>query len=95
MAHKRVVISMPEALVEALNRATATSPQSRSEIVCAAVQGYLEESSRLFSEERQRVAEDAFFNRVSEMIESGLLNPEDFAPGVQEQPRPKGKLWIN
>jgi hypothetical protein len=95
MAHKRVTIYMPDALVEALNRATAISPQSRSEMICDAVERYLVERGRLSEQERMRAAEDSFFDRVAEMIESGLLKPEDFAPGMTPEPRPKGKLWIN
>ena len=93
MSAKRVVIYMPDALVDALNGATAGSPRSRSEIICTAVERYLAEGS-------QRAAEpvgpdEAFFDRVAEMMQSGLLQPGDFSDPASEEPRPKSKLWIN
>jgi Arc/MetJ-type ribon-helix-helix transcriptional regulator len=95
MATKRVIVSMPDRLIEALNRATAGSPKSRSEIVSEAVEKYLEERGRLAGQEGARVSEDAFFDRVAEMMESGLLKPEDFASRPDDPPDPKDKLWIN
>jgi len=95
MATKRVIVSMPDRLIEALNRATAGSPKSRSEIVSEAVEKYLEERGRLSGQEGGRVSEDAFFDRVAEMMESGLLKPEDFASRPDDPPDPKDKLWIN
>jgi len=95
MAAKRVIVSMPERLIEALNRATAGSPKSRSEIVCEAVERHLAERGRLDEQEPVKVSEDAFFNRVAEMMESGLLKPEDFTSRPDEPPDPKDKLWIN
>ena len=93
MSAKRVVIYMPDALVDALNGVTAGSPRSRSEIICTAVERYLAEGS-------QRAAEpvgpdEAFFDRVAEMMQSGLLQPGDFSDPASEEPRPKSKLWIN
>ena len=93
MSAKCVVIYMPDALVDALNGATAGSPRSRSEIICTAVERYLTEGS-------QRAAEpvgsdEAFFDRVAEMMQSGLLQPGDFSDPASEEPRPKSKLWIN
>ena len=95
MSAKRVVIYMPDALLEALNRATATSPQSRSEIICAAVQQYLAQANRSPIGEPVN-ADEAFFDRVAEMMQSGLLQPGDFSePASPEEPKPKSKLWIN
>jgi SAM-dependent MidA family methyltransferase len=91
---KRVVIYMPDALVDALNRATADSPQSRSEIISAAVQRYLAEGPRPASVELA-TPDEAFFDRVAEMMQSGLLQPGDFGDPASEEPRPKSKLWIN
>jgi Ribbon-helix-helix protein, copG family len=94
MSAKRIVIYMPDALLEALNRATAASPQSRSEIICAAVEQYLGESQgRALGEPLS--ADEAFFDRVAEMMQSGLLQPGDFSEPVSEEPKPKSKLWIN
>ena len=94
MSAKRIVIYMPDALVEALNRATAASPQSRSEIICAAVERYLSDGPR--SGLVQAVsADEEFFDRVAEMMQSGLLQPGDFTDPASEEPRPKSKLWIN
>src|SRR5437762_1609506 len=64
MATKRVIVSMPERLIEALNRATSGSPKSRSEIVCEAVERHLAERGRLDEQEPVKVSEDAFFDRV-------------------------------
>jgi hypothetical protein len=94
MSAKRVVIYMPDELVEALNRATATSPQSRSEIICAAVQRFLAEGPGAEAVEPS-TPDDAFFDRVAEMMQSGLLQPGDFTDPAVEEPRPKSKLWIN
>lgn len=95
MAGKKVVIYMPEALLDALNRVTMTSPQSRSEIICAAVERYLTEQAGLSPEEQGRLADAALYDRVSEMIESGLLSPEDFPRDPIDPEKPKNKLWIN
>src|SRR2546429_332306 len=95
MAARRVIVSMPDVLIEALNRATADSPKSRSEIVCEAVERHLEERGRLSEPERVQVSEAAFFDRVAEMMESGLLKPEDFTPRPDDPLDPKDKLWIN
>jgi hypothetical protein len=96
MSAKRVIIYMPDELVEALNRATAVSPQSRSEIICAAVQRYLAQGSQP-AVGQEASADEAFFDRVAEMMQSGLLQPGDFSePAPQEpEPAPKSKLWIN
>jgi len=94
MSAKRIVIYMPDALLEALNRATAASPQSRSELICAAVERYLAEGSRATMGEVVS-ADEAFFDRVAEMMQSGLLQPGDFSEPAPEEPRPKSKLWIN
>jgi acyl-CoA reductase-like NAD-dependent aldehyde dehydrogenase len=91
MSAKRVVIYMPDALVDALNRATADSPQSRSEIICAAVQRYLVDGQAPAAV----TPDEAFFDRVAEMMQSGLLQPGDFTDPAAEEPRPKSKLWIN
>jgi len=91
---KRVVIYMPDALVDALNRVTAVSPQSRSEIICAAVERFLEQGPRPAGAESAG-ADDAFFDRVAEMMQSGLLQPGDFSDPASEEPGPKSKLWIN
>ena len=93
MSAKRVVIYMPDALVDALNRVTAGSPQSRSEIICAAVERYLTGGSHPVAE--QVGPDEAFFDRVAEMMQSGLLQPGDFTDPASEEPRPKSKLWIN
>jgi hypothetical protein len=90
---KRIVIYMPDALVDALNRVTASSPQSRSELICAAVQRYLAEGTGPAVESAS--PDEAFFDRVAEMMQSGLLQPGDFADPAVEEPRPKSKLWIN
>ena len=91
MSAKRVVIYMPDSLVDALNRVTAVSARSRSEIISAAVERYLAEgpAADLAS------PDEAFFDRVAEMMQSGLLQPGDFSDPASEEPRPKSKLWIN
>jgi hypothetical protein len=94
MSAKRIVIYMPDALVDALNRVTATSPQSRSELICAAVQRFLAEGPGPAALESAS-PDEAFFDRVAEMMQSGLLQPGDFTDPAVEQPRPKSKLWIN
>jgi hypothetical protein len=94
MSAKRIVIYMPDELVEALNRATAASPHSRSEIICAAVVQYLAEGGQAALAEASG-ADEAFFDRVAEMMQSGLLQPGDFTESASEEPRPKSKLWIN
>ena len=94
MSAKRVVIYMPDALADALNRETAVSPRSRSEIICTAVERYLTEAPQ--APAGGPVATDAaFFDRVAEMMQSGLLQPGDFNDEASEEPRPKSKLWIN
>lgn len=65
MSAKRVVIYMPEALLDAVNRATLASPHSRSDIICAALQRFLA------GEPGPGVADftspdEAFFDRVTE-----------------------------
>jgi metal-responsive CopG/Arc/MetJ family transcriptional regulator len=86
MTVRRVVISMPEALVEALNRETAASPESRSEIICEAVRRYLRERARYSS----RPGEDVF-DRVAERIRSRLRESEQ----DRESGGPESKIWIN
>jgi len=93
MSAKRVVIYMPDALVDALNRATAMSPQSRSEMICAAVQRFLTEGDPEVTEPTS--PDEVFFDRVAEMMQSGLLQPGDFTDSATDEPRPKSKLWIN
>jgi len=93
MNAKRIVIYMPDALVDSLNRVTAVSPQSRSELICAAVQRFLAEGPGPAVESAS--PDEAFFDRVAEMMQSGLLQPADFTDPAVEQPRPKSKLWIN
>jgi hypothetical protein len=94
MSAKRVMIYMPDALVDALNRVTTVSPQSRSEIICAAVERYLADLDEPAAA-RPVSADEAFFDRVAEMMQSGLLQPGDFSDPASEEPRPKSKLWIN
>jgi hypothetical protein len=94
MSAKRIVIYMPDALVDALNRVTAASPQSRSELICAAVERFLVEGSGPAAVE-SATPDEAFFDRVAEMMQSGLLQPGDFTDPAVEEPRPKSKLWIN
>ena len=94
MSAKRIVIYMPDTLVDALNRVTAVSPQSRSELICAAVQRFLAEGSGPVAVDSVS-PDEAFFDRVAEMMQSGLLQPGDFADPAVEEPRPKSKLWIN
>jgi hypothetical protein len=94
MSAKRVVIYMPDELLEALNRATAASPQSRSEIICAAIERYLAEGSHAGLADGVS-ADEAFFDRVAEMMQSGLLQPGDFSEPPTEESGPKSKLWIN
>ena len=93
MSATRIVIYMPDALVDALNRVTAASPQSRSEIICTAVERYL--SGGQPATTGSVSADEAFFDRVAEMMQSGLLQPGDFADSAVDGPRPKSKLWIN
>jgi hypothetical protein len=93
MSAKRIVIYMPDALVDALNRVTAVSPQSRSELICAAVEQFLAEGPGPALEPAS--PDEAFFDRVAEMMQSGLLQPGDFTDPAVEEPRPKSKLWIN
>jgi len=95
MSAKRIVIYMPDALVDAINRVTAASPQSRSELICAAVQRFLAEGSGAAATIESPSPDEAFFDRVAEMMQSGLLQPGDFADPAVEEPRPKSKLWIN
>jgi metal-responsive CopG/Arc/MetJ family transcriptional regulator len=87
MTVRRVVISMPEALVEALNRETAASPESRSEIICEAVRRYLHERARPSS----RTGNDVF-DRVAERIRRRVREEQ-----VQERESdgPESKIWIN
>jgi len=94
MGAKRIVIYMPDALVDALNRVTAASPQSRSELICAAVQQFLAEGPEAGAID-SATPDEAFFDRVAEMMQSGLLQPGDFTDPAVEEPRPKSKLWIN
>jgi hypothetical protein len=94
MSAKRLVIYMPDALVDALNHVTAVSPRSRSEIICTAVERYLTEASQPAVAEPV-APDDAFFDQVAEMMQSGLLQPGDFSDPASEEPRPKSKLWIN
>jgi hypothetical protein len=91
MSAKRVVIYMPDSLVDALNRVTAVSARSRSEIISAAVERYLAEGPAA----EPSSPDEAFFDRVAEMMQSGLLQPGDFSDPATEEPRPKSKLWIN
>ena len=87
------MIYMPDALVDALNRVTAASPQSRSEIICTAVERFLAGGE---PDAAVSVSPDeAFFDRVAEMMQSGLLSPGDFTDPAADGPRPKNKLWIN
>ena len=95
MSAKRIVIYMPDALVDALNRVTAASPQSRSELICAAGQRFLAGGSGPAATDETPNPDEAFFDRVAEMMQSGLLQPGDFADPAVEEPRPKSKLWIN
>ena len=94
MSAKRIVIYMPDALVDALNQLTAASPQSRSEIICTALERFLGEGPTPAATEPTS-ADEAFFDRVAEMMQSGLLQPSDFTDSAAEAPRPKSKLWIN
>jgi hypothetical protein len=94
MSARRIVIYMPDALLDALNRVTAASPQSRSELICAAVQRFLAEGPDPVPVASSS-PDEAFFDRVAEMMQSGLLQPGDFADPAVEEPRPKSKLWIN
>jgi hypothetical protein len=95
MNGKRVVIYMPEVLVDALNRVTAASPKSRSEIICEAVQRFLGQTRQDPLQDSPTGPDEAFFDRVAEMMQSGLLQPGDFTEAAAEEPRPKSKLWIN
>jgi hypothetical protein len=95
MSGKRVVIYMPEALLETLNRVTAASPQSRSELICEALQRFFGQVPVSAPEAAQPAPDEAFFDRVAEMMQSGLLQPGDFSDPASEEPRPKSKLWIN
>ncbi len=94
MSAKRIVIYMPDDLVDALNQLTAASPQSRSEIICTAIRRLLAEGPHPAATEPAS-PDEAFFDRVAEMMQSGLLQPGDFTDPEVEGPRPKSKLWIN
>jgi hypothetical protein len=94
MSAKRIVIYMPDSLVDDLNRATMASPHSRSELICAAVRQFLEGDTGKPGAV-SAWTDEAFFDRVAEMMQSGLLQPGDFAEPEAEEPRPKSKLWIN
>lgn len=94
MNAKRLVIYMPDDLVDALNRVTLASPHSRSEIICAALERFLAEGPGPAAADLNS-PDEAFFDRVAEMMQSGLLQPGDFADPASEEPRPKSKLWIN
>ncbi len=63
MGAKRVIIYMPDELLSALNRVTERSPQSRSEIICDAVQCYLSESRSSLTPTAGDV-DAAFFDRM-------------------------------
>jgi hypothetical protein len=64
MGARRIVIYMPDPLVDALNRVTAASPQSRSELICAAVQRFLADGPGGAAVESAS-PDDAFFDRVA------------------------------
>ena len=66
---------------------------TRSELICAAVQQFLAEGPGPAVESAS--PDEAFFDRVAEMMQSGLLQPGDFTDPAVEEPRPKSKLWIN
>ena len=96
MAAKKLVVYVPDELLDALNRFTATSPKSRSEILCDAITRYLTDQQAITAQEAEKAQEDRFFDRVAEMIQSGLLQPEDFSERPpDEDPGPKSKAWIN
>jgi len=95
MGGKRVVIYMPEALLETLNRVTAASPESRSEIICEALQRFFGQVPASAQTTTQPAPDEAFFDRVAEMMQSGLLQPGDFSEPASEESPPKGKVWIN
>ena len=95
MGGKRVVIYMPEALLETLNRVTAASPESRSEIICEALQRFFGQVPASAQPVTQPAPDEAFFDRVAEMMQSGLLQPGDFSEPASEESPPKGKVWIN
>ena len=95
MSGKRVIIYMPEFLFDALNRVTAASPKSRSEIICEAVQRFLGQTRQDPLQDSPTGPDEAFFDRVAEMMQSGLLQPGDFTEAATEEPSPKSKLWIN
>jgi metal-responsive CopG/Arc/MetJ family transcriptional regulator len=80
---------MPEDLVEALNRETAASPDSRSEIVCEAVRRHLDERARPST---RREGEEVF-DRVAERVRSRLRESAEVRD--REQDGPESKIWIN
>jgi len=94
MSAKRVVIYMPDAIVEALNHLTAISPRSRSEIICSAVELYLSEATQQAAAEPVG-PDEAFFDRVAEMMQSGLLQPGDFSDPATQQELRDFRDWAN
>ncbi len=88
VASKKIGIYIDADLLERLNQATVASLQSRSEIVCRALQQFLDEQPPGDADASDR----AFRGKVSQLIASGLLQVDDFQ---QEGPRLKHKPWIN
>src|SRR2546429_7556302 len=87
MSAKRIVIYMPDALVDSLDRFTAVSPQSRSELICAAVQRCLAEGPGAAVESAS--PDEACFDRGAEMMQSCRVQPADFTTpsGVAAPPK--------
>jgi hypothetical protein len=88
VASRKIGIYIDESLLERLNRATVGSLQSRSEIVCRAIEEFLTERDR----QDPALADSALRDKVSQLIASGLLQADDLE---QEWPRAKNKPWIN
>ncbi len=89
MASKRIGIYIDDALLEWLNQATVGSLQSRSEIVCQAIEHYLAGAQRPAEATLDR---RGLRERVSQLFASGLLQVDDFD---QEWPKAKNKPWIH
>ncbi len=88
VASRKIGVYIDPVLLDRLNRATVGSVQSRSEIVCRAIEEFLTERER----RDPALADTALRDKVNQLIASGLLQVDDLEP---EWPRAKNKPWIN
>ncbi|MHB8573399.1 MAG: ribbon-helix-helix protein, CopG family [Candidatus Dormibacteria bacterium] len=88
---RKIVVYLPDELVEDLNLTTAASDKSRSELVGAAVRRYLTELRR--RQLHVKLTDEAAFRaRLAQLVQTGQI-------AVEEEPEPalgaRGKHWIN